>query len=676
MCSLVQLFWRRVLEFQHKQSFTSGISSPKPALPLPSVSPMAILPSTAPSSPNIQLRAAAASNSITATAAAVLASDTDGSYGHTNNNIGSDNINGSPNSNHSNGTELGDVKTAVSSSTSSPENSPEQQQQLRSLPPQLLPQEAEATILTIPKPLSTSITIPLSPPTASSGVSSNGLPSSSFHLPSTTSTAALSLPITTSGMGDSIRQMSERAQQSLLNALIEANAIYAYYIDIGAPNELNLNRLMRLKARATIDNVILRAAIANNMLLSAPNERHQAMDPSRVISSKGISVSAYLTAEDAHLLEFECRNSFNECQDMVVEVLHVHSFNRFRASDMFHSLIAGLRGFTINGQPVLKSSPATLGGTRRLAHQTVAAGSLASDITIGSGDAVGGERKGAPQRALPNKGNRRIAPEPPEITGAITSHHRKITLAPKNLHGHHGDNNNYTSAASAGFTPGGRMDALAFDPTSNVSGAGGPEITGAIGGHHHNRMNINMAMGDNNDYIQSLLSPSEASGLGFGGNRLGIGSSSSGDSARGTGGGSDRDHYHRERKHPFGMSIHHSIASSTAPALTSESSLPLSAYYTASPSNNALDHRQQQQQQKQHLTTPTPLHDAGDEVMNSNPYTGTSAGAVGTHMSGGSDDDNDRIKVPYLVDEHRPSHNSLNRSQSTSTMLHHLRNVV
>jgi hypothetical protein len=50
------------------------------------------------------------------------------------------------------------------------------------------------------------------------------------------------------------------AQHQLLSSLIEANSIYAYYIDIGAPNELNLSRSIRGRVRSTIDSIMLRAA--------------------------------------------------------------------------------------------------------------------------------------------------------------------------------------------------------------------------------------------------------------------------------------------------------------------------------------------------------------------------------------------------------------------------------
>jgi hypothetical protein len=53
---------------------------------------------------------------------------------------------------------------------------------------------------------------------------------------------------------------TERAQQSLLNALIEANAIYSFYIDQGAPNELRLTPALRRSTRAALDQLLFRAA--------------------------------------------------------------------------------------------------------------------------------------------------------------------------------------------------------------------------------------------------------------------------------------------------------------------------------------------------------------------------------------------------------------------------------
>jgi hypothetical protein len=62
---------------------------------------------------------------------------------------------------------------------------------------------------------------------------------------------------------------TEKAQRHLLSSLIDAKAIYAHYIDIGAPNELNLSPSIRSNVRASLDSLLMRAATANYLYVTS-----------------------------------------------------------------------------------------------------------------------------------------------------------------------------------------------------------------------------------------------------------------------------------------------------------------------------------------------------------------------------------------------------------------------
>jgi hypothetical protein len=77
----------------------------------------------------------------------------------------------------------------------------------------------------------------------------------------------------------------ELAQHHLLSALIEANSIYSYYIDIGAPNDLNLSPALRRQTRAALDTILIRAITANNMHL--PSRGGVSSPPPAALSPTG-----------------------------------------------------------------------------------------------------------------------------------------------------------------------------------------------------------------------------------------------------------------------------------------------------------------------------------------------------------------------------------------------------
>jgi hypothetical protein len=152
----------------------------------------------------------------------------------------------------------------------------------------------------------------------------------------------------------------ELAQNHLLNALIEANSIYSYYIDIGAPNELNLAASHRIQIRAVLDAIIMTAATANNIHLpshaSSPplplSISHGSSDiptgatGDGVITRKGLSVSRQLTVDEAIDLELKVRSIYNGCLNIVIALLDANCFQRFRLSDSFRTLLDNLRGVT------------------------------------------------------------------------------------------------------------------------------------------------------------------------------------------------------------------------------------------------------------------------------------------------------------------------------------------
>jgi hypothetical protein len=213
------------------------------------------------------------------------------------------------------------------------------------------------------------------------------------HRHSSDSTVGISSSSSTSAVS------MEDAQQHLLASLVEANTIYSHYIDNGAPNELNLSQTMRLQVRATIDNVAIRAATANNhyiqqprhspahishlntsntltaptsnnttenTLIGAPDIPHSpggggagsgggttttpasvtpsfvprmASLPVRLITRQGVSVSSLLSVEEAAMLELDLRDAFTDCQNLIAALLDINAFARFRASDLFQQLI-------------------------------------------------------------------------------------------------------------------------------------------------------------------------------------------------------------------------------------------------------------------------------------------------------------------------------------------------
>jgi hypothetical protein len=233
-----------------------------------------------------------------------------------------------------------------------------------------------------------------------------------------------------------VRQTAMMAQRQLLSALVEANAIYAYYIDTSAPNELNIDGLMRKRVRDSLDNIIQRALIPNSMLLTLltpPSHQQQltngasATPASSQISSKGVFVSSYLSVEDARQLEMELRGCFNEVQDAVVKLLHVNSFTRFRASDLFLSLVASLKGFTIEGQLVMKKAQSAIQVVESRSLRVSSAPTMASALGLAAASAAADQHESAiirqstdsPILNISNSNKRRIAPEPIPVTATV-----------------------------------------------------------------------------------------------------------------------------------------------------------------------------------------------------------------------------------------------------------------
>jgi hypothetical protein len=170
---------------------------------------------------------------------------------------------------------------------------------------------------------------------------------------------------TTATVTLSMEQQISASQQRLCQTLIDANDIYAYYIDANAPNELQLSSAQRLRVRNTLDSIAMRAALVNNMMLGDYNgpPSSTATTPGRngayagygsgdftkiglrippPLTRQGISISPHLDVDDCRELEGEVRNAFNQCADIVVHWLQVNSFARFKLSETFQSLIEGL----------------------------------------------------------------------------------------------------------------------------------------------------------------------------------------------------------------------------------------------------------------------------------------------------------------------------------------------
>jgi hypothetical protein len=229
-----------------------------------------------------------------------------------------------------------------------------------------------------PSPSSSSLTrhIPSSPPVAPScisiGESMRGPVSAAPTLPTTSSTTLL--------LAQS--DAHEHVQQHLLAVLIEANAIYSHYIDNGAPNELNLSQTMRHGIRATLDNLLLRAAMAGNFTTSGSSggsgttsHRGSNNDCSPVavgaatglVSRGGVTVSRQLHVDEAYSFLRELLTIFDASQKIVVGYLDAHCFDRFRTSNGFSQLISGLRREAMDG-----TSPSQPSHPRRMKINTIA----------------------------------------------------------------------------------------------------------------------------------------------------------------------------------------------------------------------------------------------------------------------------------------------------------------
>jgi hypothetical protein len=203
----------------------------------------------------------------------------------------------------------------------------------------------------------------------------------------TNATTGVAMTTTMTRMKKSKRITREQAQRYLLKSLIEANAIYAHYVDIGAPNELDITPAMRISIRSTLDGVAIRAATANNLHIMGPrgksttsvpspptlaglgNEVEEmvpralvaAAKPMELLVHHGVTVSTGLSIDMARALEHEIRfELFTECQQRVIDALDGRCFQRFIASDMYTKWITWLRdGGAITPANALATAPST-----------------------------------------------------------------------------------------------------------------------------------------------------------------------------------------------------------------------------------------------------------------------------------------------------------------------------
>jgi hypothetical protein len=53
----------------------------------------------------------------------------------------------------------------------------------------------------------------------------------------------------------------------------------------------------------------------------------------------------------------EVRSLFNQCQEIIINLLHIHCFQRFRASQQFAKLIDGLRGLAVSSHDLHQQQP-------------------------------------------------------------------------------------------------------------------------------------------------------------------------------------------------------------------------------------------------------------------------------------------------------------------------------
>jgi hypothetical protein len=252
----------------------------------------------------------------------------------------------------------------------------------------------DQAIDTLPPPSSVSIII--SPPLLI-------VPSSSFSLLSSNATSLSNnfIPITTTTQvpsqqtpsNQSVGQLTEDALEHLLSSLIEANDIYNDYIDIGAPNHLDLPLSLAIQVRATLDYINVRCSTHNNLVIRTKRQAHttryysedssttrpiptistaavddtnenkggqhddnnsspptpapiRAPPPSaRLITRRGVAsvaVSSLLTLDEIKSFHFEVREAFNDCSYLVVNNLDGLIFQRFRGSEMFQQLLTGV----------------------------------------------------------------------------------------------------------------------------------------------------------------------------------------------------------------------------------------------------------------------------------------------------------------------------------------------
>jgi hypothetical protein len=178
----------------------------------------------------------------------------------------------------------------------------------------------------------------------------------------------------------SVPQLDDAGISSLLGAMFDARAIWNQFISAGAAYEVNLGSTMRSAVRDSLDSYLARATGLTGPPATTPNspELINLRDPDTTLT-----VTSSLAYFDAVHLERELRTVFNGPLEgissltttppihrcflhnmyahvsvywlmiiVVVNLLHVNSFSRFRASDLFAAVLEGKSGWTKDGRHV------------------------------------------------------------------------------------------------------------------------------------------------------------------------------------------------------------------------------------------------------------------------------------------------------------------------------------
>jgi hypothetical protein len=164
---------------------------------------------------------------------------------------------------------------------------------------------------------------------------SSGRPTPPMPPPSTVVTATNNTNNDGNGVGGAVMTELQAAHQHLLSTIIEANAIYDYYIDVGAPNELNLSASMRHQTRTSLNMLMARAVQG----LQTSSHDVTATSVAPLITRRGHSISTSLSLDDSKVLEISLRNVFNQCQDstLLIPLLILLASHTQHLPNSFHS---------------------------------------------------------------------------------------------------------------------------------------------------------------------------------------------------------------------------------------------------------------------------------------------------------------------------------------------------